>query len=158
MLMIITCPCGKKNFNVDTNLIPDKGRLVKCGACDETWFFKKTDQTTLETKKNISINENYKKQLQTDISSAKQNKINKKISNLTKNKGSELVKYKAKSSFTTSKFLNFIIVFLISFIGFIIILDTFKSPLSVIFPNLELLLYNLFETLKDLILFAKDLN
>tara|TARA_B100001057_G_C22533048_1_gene826516 strand:+ start:104 stop:574 length:471 start_codon:yes stop_codon:yes gene_type:complete len=156
--MIITCPCCKKNFNVDINLIPDKGRLVKCGACDETWFFKKTDQTTLETKKNISINENYKKQLQTDISSAKQNKINKKISNLSKNKGSELVKYEAKSGFTTSKFLNFIIVFLISFIGFIIILDTFKGPLSVIFPNLELLLYNLFETLKDLILFAKDLN
>ena len=39
-----------------------------------------------------------------------------------------------------------------------IVLDTFKNPLSVFFPNLELILYNLFETLRDLILFAKDLR
>ena len=42
-------------------------------------------------------------------------------------------------------------------IGLIILLDTFKSPLSIIFPDLELLLHNIFETLKDLLLFTKDL-
>ena len=79
-------------------------------------------------------------------------------SNLRNNKGSELVKYEAKSSFTIAKFFNYLIVMIISFFGIIIILDTFKSPLSNIFPNLELILYNLFETLKDLLLFVKDLN
>tara|TARA_B100000886_G_C20290198_1_gene435108 strand:- start:282 stop:752 length:471 start_codon:yes stop_codon:yes gene_type:complete len=156
--MIITCPSCKKKFNVDTYLIPDKGRLVKCGNCDETWFFKKSDQKTLETKDDIIINKNFEKQIQTEISSPEYKGVNKKISNIKKNRGSELIKYRAKSNFTISKFLSYIIVFLISFIGLIIILDTFKSPLVVIFPNLELLLYNLFETLRDLVLFAKDLN
>ena len=74
------------------------------------------------------------------------------------NKGSELVKYQPKFNFTFGKFLSYIIVSIITFIAIIIVLDTFKDPLSNIFPNLELVLYNLFETLRDLILFAKDLN
>ena len=39
--MIITCPCGEKKFEVNQKLIPDKGRLLKCGSCDQTWFFNK---------------------------------------------------------------------------------------------------------------------
>ena len=27
--MIITCPCGEKKFEVNQELIPDKGRLLK---------------------------------------------------------------------------------------------------------------------------------
>jgi len=156
--MIITCPSCKKSFNVDTNLIPDKGRLVKCGTCDETWFFKKSDQTTLESREDVAINENFEKQIQNQISSSKNDKTYNKIANIQKSKGSELIKYRAKSSFSISKFLSYIIIFLVSFIGVIIILDTFKSPLSIFFPNLELLLYNMFETIKDLVLFAKDLK
>ena len=155
--MIITCPSCKKRFNVDINLIPDKGRLLKCGTCNETWFFKKSDQKTLSTE-DIIINENFEKQMQTDIFSPKYDRINNKASNIQKSKGSELIKYRSKSKFTISKFLSYIIVFLLSFIGFIIILDTFKSPLSIFFPNIELLLYNLFETIRDLVLFAKDLK
>ena len=47
--MIIICPCGEKKFEVDENLIPDKGRLLKCGSCDHTWFFNKnvSEQTDL---------------------------------------------------------------------------------------------------------------
>ena len=52
---------------------------------------------------------------------------------------------------------NNIIVFIITSITIIIILDTFKSPLSNKFPGLELLLYNLFETIKDISLFTKNL-
>ena len=39
--MIIVCPSCGKNFDVDQSLIPDKGRLLKCGSCDQTWFFNK---------------------------------------------------------------------------------------------------------------------
>lgn len=149
--MIIDCPSCGKNFDVDENLIPDKGRLLKCGSCNQTWFFNKN--------KNIEI-----KPLINEVAKEKPNiqerKIRKSTSNFSANikKGSELVKYQPKYNFTFGKFLSYIIVSIITFIAIIIVLDTFKNPLSNIFPNLELILYNLFETLRDLILFAKDLN
>ena len=59
--MIINCPCGEKKFNVADDLIPDQGRLLKCGACNETWFFNKKDPIIPSISKNISITENPKK-------------------------------------------------------------------------------------------------
>ena len=47
--MIITCPCEKKQFEIDDKLIPEKGKLLQCGSCDRKWFFKKT----IEVKKKI---------------------------------------------------------------------------------------------------------
>ena len=150
--MIIVCPSCGKNFNVDEDLIPDKGRLLKCGSCNQTWFFNKNE--------NIEIQPSTNKVFVDEKSNIKQKKIRKPVSNFSTNikKGSELVKYKPKYNFTFGKFLSYIIVSIITFIAIIIVLDTFKDPLSNIFPNLELVLYNLFETLRDLILFAKDLN
>ena len=150
--MIIVCPSCGKNFNVDEDLIPDKGRLLKCGSCNQTWFFNKNE--------NVEIKPSTSKVFVEEKSNIKQKKIRKPVSNFSTNikKGSELVKYKPKYNFTFGKFLSYIIVSIITFIAIIIVLDTFKDPLSNIFPNLELVLYNLFETLRDLILFAKDLN
>ncbi len=148
--MIIACPCCEKKFEVDENLIPDKGRLLKCGSCDQTWFFNKN--VSEPTEPLIDKPAKQKKILYKDEN------INKKVSKASIKPGSELVKYKPKYNFTFGKFLSYIIVSIITFIAIIIVLDTFKDPLSDIFPNLELILYNLFETLRDLILFAKDLN
>ena len=148
--MIIVCPSCGKNFNVDENLIPDKGRLLKCGSCDQTWFFNK--YINEQTEPLIDRPAKQKKILYQDEN------INKSVSKTPIKPGSELVKYKPKYNFTFGKFLSYIIVSIITFIAIIIVLDTFKDPLSNIFPNLELVLYNLFETLRDLILFAKDLN
>ena len=150
--MIIVCPSCGKNFNVDEDLIPDKGRLLKCGSCNQTWFFNKNE--------NVEIKPSINKVFAEEKSNIKQKKIRKPVSNFSTNikKGSELVKYKPKYNFTFGKFLSYIIVSIITFVAIIIVLDTFKDPLSNIFPNLELILYNLFETLRDLILFAKDLN
>ena len=147
--MIIVCPCGEKKFEVDENLIPDKGRLLKCGSCDQTWFFNKK----IDNQEKLLIDKPIK---QKKILYKNEN-IDKSVSNIPVRPGSELVKYKKKSNFTISKFFNYLIVIILSFFGIIIILDTFKNPLSEIFPNLELILYNLFETLKDLVLFVKDL-
>ena len=156
--MIIVCPCGEKKFEVNSNLIPEKGRLLKCGSCDQTWFFNKNDKINVETE-SIEIPINNQKNYNTPKSSEKNKTINDNLSNLSKdNKGSELIKYQAKSNFSFVKILNYLIILLISFTAIIIVLDTFKDPLSVFFPNLELLLYSLFETLKDLVLFIKDLN
>ena len=54
-------------------------------------------------------------------------------------------------------YLKYTIVFIISFVSLIIILDTFKKPLSITLPNLEIILQNFYETLKDVFLFLKDL-
>ena len=148
--MIIICPCGEKKFEVDENLIPDKGRLLKCGSCDQTWFYNKNDSE--QTEPSIDKPAKQKKILYKDEN------INKSVSKAPIKPGSELVKYKPKYNFTFGKFLSYIIVSIITFVAIIIVLDTFKEPLSNIFPSLELVLYNLFETLRDLILFAKDLN
>ena len=156
--MIIVCPSCQKRFDVDSNLIPEKGRMVKCGSCNHTWVFNKNDKINIEIE-SIEIPINNQKNYNAPQSSEKNENINDNLSGLSKNnKGSELIKYQAKSNFSFVKILNYLIVLLISFVAIIIVLDTFKGPLSFFFPNLELLLYSLFETLKDLVLFIKDLN
>ena len=37
--MIIECICGKKKFEVNSDLIPSTGRTIQCGSCDKVWFF-----------------------------------------------------------------------------------------------------------------------
>ena len=150
--MIIVCPSCGKNFDVDENLIPDKGRLLKCGSCNQTWFFNKNENIQIKPQIEESVVEK-----KPDVKDEKINTPESTFSNKT-NKGSELVKYQPRYNFSFGKFFSYIIVFIITFIAVVIVLDTFKDPLSNIFPNLELVLYNLFETLRDLILFAKDLN
>ena len=55
------------------------------------------------------------------------------------------------------KILGPIIVFIISFISLIILVDTFQNPISKIVPNIEFLLYNLYESINDIKLFLNDL-
>ena len=47
---------------------------------------------------------------------------------------------------------------MISFIALIIILDTFNVYLKNIFPEIENMLQNFYETLKDIFLFLNDLS
>ena len=155
--MIIVCPCGKKKFEIDSNLIPEKGRLLKCGSCDHTWFFNKNliEENKINEDLSIPIKQKKEKIFETLKSSNNQNEAqkNKKLVS----KGSEIIKYEPKSILTASNFLSYILVFLISFIGLVIILDTFKTPLLSIFPQIEFILFNLFETIIDIQLFIKDL-
>ena len=39
--MIISCNNCNKKFDIDSNLIPEKGRLLQCASCNYKWFFKK---------------------------------------------------------------------------------------------------------------------
>ena len=155
--MIINCPCGEKKFEIDEKLIPAKGRLLQCGSCDQTWFFDKN----IQTERNIdypifsSIKEPKKDPID-DIKKIKKS-VHQKIPNINEIKGSEMIKYQSKSNFSFVNFLSYILVLIISFVGFIIVLDTFKLPLYKLFPNLEFLLFSLYETLKDVELFIKDL-
>ena len=156
--MIITCPSCIKQFEVDSNLIPDKGKLLQCGSCNETWFYTKNEKSNIDTKTKIQIKEDDNTKTSLKSIKKKKLKINADSSNLPDNKGSEIIKYEPKFNFTVGKILNYLIVLIISFVALIIFLDTFKDPLNIFFPNIELTLYNLFETLKDLELFIKDLK
>ena len=53
--------------------------------------------------------------------------------------------------------LGITIVFIITFIALIIVLDTFQIPIGKIVPDIEFLLYNLYETINDIKLFLIDL-
>ena len=114
---------------------------------------------SLKKKKEIKI---FEKQAEINkiekIDGSKAN-IDKQL-NISKNQTSDNLHKKRKTyskSLSILKFLNYLIVLIISFIALIIFLDTFKNNLNEIFPNLELFLYNLFETIKDLKLFFNDL-
>ena len=65
---------------------------------------------------------------------------------------------KKSKNITFGKLLSYIIVSIISFAVFVILIDTLKTPLIDIFPELEILLFNLFETLQDIKLFIIDLS
>ena len=152
--MIITCPCKKKKFEIDAALIPDEGRTLKCGSCDEIWFYKKNDEVTKDI--NIEIQDIVSNENRSDNIQNKQKKDYSKKT-IKEKKGSEIVQYTPKSSFTFGKFLSYIVVTIISFIALIIILDTFKIQLYSFFPDLEIWLFSLYEILKDIKLFIRDL-
>ena len=163
--MIIECPCKKKKFNIDINLIPIEGRNLQCGSCDRVWFYKKEDpiQESLQTNEDIPIQENKDSEKLNDDRSKDQ--ILKHSVEENKKAKSELTAIKETESKSevikknqSSKFFSYLIVFIISLGALIILLDTLKTPLINIFPGLEVLLFNLYETLKDIKLFIIDLS
>tara|TARA_Y100001970_G_scaffold196201_1_gene238570 strand:- start:386 stop:853 length:468 start_codon:yes stop_codon:yes gene_type:complete len=155
--MIITCPNCNKQFKIDNSLIPDEGRDLQCGSCNNVWFYK------IETKNNEALRLN-EEIISKDIeikAEIKDEKINTEIINKKKVKISENQENSPKSNTREnigSKFFSYLIVFVISFVGLIILIDTLKTPLISIFPSIEIILFNLFETLQDIKLFIIDLT
>jgi len=163
--MIIECINCNKKFNVDTDLIPKQGRQIQCGSCNHIWHFKiessLKEPLILEdedNQKNLSIAKDTKEitecikvekstELLKDNEIYKDNKIQENI----------IIENNIKIS-KISNFFSYLLVILISFVALIILLDTLKSPLINVFPGLEIVLFNLFETLKDIKLFIIDLT
>ena len=165
--MIIICINCTKKFEVDSDLIPISGRLVQCNGCNHKWFFKKTiinenisfiksdkttdvtkvfddqlDSTKIEKSENIETLDTQVKKYQTEEK--------KLINKINDNKSYS----KNKKNYNL---LGLTVVFLLSFIAIIVVIDTFQQPISKIFPNIEFILYNLYETINDIGLFLKDL-
>ena len=162
--MIIECPACSKKFNIDEKLIPDDGRLLKCGNCDHTWFYKKEDNLKLETEtiKINEINEN-KSEINiepVDVPIKETKKIRKKISKKSSTKEStskELVSIDKSSVSRENNIIKKIFLIIISIIAFILLIDTFKNQLSVIFPGIVQMSDSLYQVINDLKLFIKDL-
>ena len=157
--MIIDCIKCTKKFEVNASLIPDNGRTIQCGSCNHIWFYKpEIEQSKNEIKTEVSSSNSNNNVLENKEDDHANEKLLK--TDETKNtepSSNELINEIKKTSFSVSKFLSYFLVFLITFIALIIVLDTFKSPLSSIIPGLEIFLYNFFETLKDLYLLIKNL-
>ncbi len=139
--MIITCPCEKKQFKIDSSLIPEEGRELQCGSCERVWFYKPKN----ESEAPLTLNENISEKI---IEPQIKNKTLKEIPNKVK---------KLENENKGSKFFSYLMVFIISILALIILLDTLKTPLINVFPGLEIVLFNLFETLQDIKLFIIDL-
>ena len=162
--MIIECPACSKKFNIDEKLIPDEGRLLKCGNCDHTWFYKKEDNLKLETEtiKINEINEN-KSEINieaVDVPIKETKKIRKKISKKSSTKEStskELVSIDKSSVSRENNIIKKIFLIIISIIAFILLMDTFKNQISVIFPGILKMSDSLYQVINDLKLFIKDL-
>jgi len=163
--MIIECTNCNKKFRVNDDLIPEDGREIICGSCNYAWHFKleKTSEKSLVLdnemidlqKKTVQNNTDF----QDDFSNTKSEKNTKNDQIKFSNKTKVDLKIDTKNTYSkTSNFFSYSIVVIISFIAIIILVDTIKSPLINIFPGLEIVLFNLFETLKDLRLFIIDLT
>ena len=160
--MIITCPNCNKKFKIDNSLIPDEGRDLQCGSCNHVWFYniQEKNNEVLELKQEI-ISEDIETKVENNddkIEDKQQQEeiIKTEINNKKKEKHSEKQKNTTtlkKTENKGSKFFSYLIVFIISFVALIILLDTLKTPLINVFPGLEIILFNLFETLQDIKLF-----
>ena len=165
--MIITCPNCNKQFKIDNSLIPDEGRNLQCGSCDHVWFYKSEEKNNELLKLD---DENVSKDIeipaeQNEVKIEYNNQPLEKIKTETKNELKEKISEKQKNKITSkntankgSKFFSYLIVFIISLIALIILLDTLKNPLIKALPGLEIILFNLFETLQDIKLFIIDLT
>ena len=161
--MIITCPNCNKKFKIDNSLIPDEGRDLQCGSCNHVWLYKIDEENSkiLKLKEEIDIND-----IETKVDKNNEeivenknplSKIETELNNQKKEKNIEKQKETKISKNTGNKFFSYLIVFIISFVALIILLDTLKNPLIDVFPGLEIILFNLFETLQDIKLFIIDL-
>ena len=164
--MIINCECGKKKFYVDSSLIPKKGRLLKCGSCSKIWHYTHVIETKNDEELNVNINENViKNEVQSDETINDENftDINEVLSeenkdddkdeenNIQGKKGNEEKQGKIKMV------LVYFIIVIISLVGLIFLLDTFKSYLISVFPTVTPFFDSFYETLLDFKLFIKDL-
>ena len=162
--MIISCPSCLKKFKIEETLIPSKGRNLQCGSCNYNWFYKIENKTVepLKLEENIEekIEDSDESVLISSTSKTLKTKLDQELDKDVKNDdithNSDLLK--KSENITLSKFLSYIIVSIISFAVFVILIDTIKTPLIDIFPGLEIILFNLFETLQDIKLFIIDLS
>ena len=149
--MHIECENCNKKFELDSNLIPENGRELQCGSCEHIWFFKKKiniiEKNEIIEDQNINIE---KEQIKKKI---------KKVKNFLHEDGNHKKEYNIDQKVEKKDYniLKIFLVLIITFIAIIITIDTFKMQLSFLYPNLDNLLNNLYQSITDVVLFFKDL-
>ncbi len=152
--MIIVCPSCGKNFNVRDDQIPDKGRLLQCSNCKHEWFYTKN---TLPA--DDDINEPSSDELTQDSFGILDEKEDQYDEDIVEDKTVELEKPKTnkKKDSRQSNFFKLLLVFIISFVAFVLVIDTFIVQISEYVPFAEKYLDNLYQSLIDISLFFQNL-
>ena len=152
--MIITCEKCSKKFNIEDNLIPENGRELQCGSCNHVWFFKRpVNKIRLDNE----ISERLTSDPIVEERNIKIEKSEKKIIKEYETDYKEVEKNKFSKVKKNPKIIKNALIFIISIIALIVLLDTFKIQLKNFMPGLDSILNNLYESLKDISLFFKDL-
>ena len=152
--MIITCGQCHKKFEIESSLIPETGRLLQCSSCKHQWFYK--NDILEETKVVLKKKEAKNKKNEPTIEEISNIKVFEELATSKEKKR----KHSYKPTKTENKkisFLSIILVFIISIAALIVLLDTFKSSVSLMIPNIEFILDSLYETIRDILLFIQDL-
>ena len=118
--MIITCPCEKKQFKIDSSLIPVEGRELQCGSCERVWFYKPQN----EREAPLTLNDNNSTiKTKQDIQSEEKNiEISKKLDEekiIEPEIKKEISKNVRKTKSKVFKLFSYLIVFIISFVALI---------------------------------------
>ena len=152
--MIIVCPSCGKNFNVRDDQIPNKGRLLQCSNCKHEWFY---------TKNTIPIDDNLDEQSNDELTQESfgilDEEENKRDEVIIEDETVELEKHKDIKKKKTAKinFFKLLLVFIISFVAFVLIVDTFILQISEYVPFAEKYLDNLYQSIIDISLFFQNL-
>ena len=152
--MIIVCPSCAKNFNVRDDQIPDKGRLLQCSNCKHEWFY---------TKNTIPVDDNIDKLSNDDFTQESFGILDEEEDRndevIVEDKTVELEKPKNIKKKKTIKinFFKLLLVFIISFVAFVLIVDTFIVQISAYIPFAEKYLDNLYQSIIDISLFFQNL-
>ncbi len=170
--MIIECPNCNKKFNLDEKLIPYNGRTLKCSSCSHIWRYKVSLNIGNNNNK-VPEDKNNKSDIKLSQTDEKDNEVRKKDKvkddlNISKKSISEKKIENSKIETKDKKVNNeksshikfifiYLIILVISLLGVILLLDTFKYNLSNVFPSVIPIFDSLYETMLDLKLFLKDL-
>ena len=152
--MIIVCPSCGKNFNVRDDQIPDKGRLLQCSNCKHEWYYTKNtipaddniDELSKDdfTQESFGILDEEKDKYDEVILEDKENEL-EKPKNIKKQKTKQV------------NFFKLLLVFIISFVAFVLVVDTFIVQISEYVPFAEKYLDNLYQSIIDISLFFQNL-
>ena len=155
--MIIDCPNCDKKFEIDKNLIPPEGRLLQCSSCNNKWFFKTENNIEKPVLKEKIVSapiikdiKNLSEELDKHLPGKKHDDL--EAANKSKKEFREKI-YKKKDT----NYFKILVVIIISFVAIILVLDTFKAQISIIIPNIEIILDNLYQSINDIKLFILDL-
>ena len=70
--------CHKK-FEINSDLIPDSGRLLQCSNCDNKWFFTKAKNNDLDQAKRIVNESTINKDIKNKIKKNNEIQINRRF-------------------------------------------------------------------------------
>ncbi len=170
--MIIECPNCNKKFNIDKKLIPEDGRTLKCSSCNHIWHYKITitksiDDLGIPQDKNTNLDtNNFEVEKKNDEHNKEINVENltdkKQVSRSEKNIEDEQDDIENEEENEEKKgiikmILVYFIVIIISLLGLIFLLYTFKSYLISVFPTITPFFDSFYETFLDFKLFIEDL-